>query len=222
MFNKKQTEAFYKDVTFCKSKRFFLFDFQALSYLAVHLLSDHFSLWWTYTVKEATIITKKPTEEFRSGCEGEVRGRLWFKQRPVPALTDPGTARAGAETLLYFWGEHTRFLFSSRVTGAVVKALTSPPALSGTRTSQELLWASPWLVEEALIIFFFVHLTPRKLDSTHSWKKRTETTSRLVGSCGSWGVNSDSGPVWTPSLSVKQATLTAVILQTCLQHLRNL
>lgn len=78
MFNKKQTEAFYKNITFHNSKRFFLFDFLALSYLAVHLLSYQavFSLWWTYIVKETKIIAKKQTEEFRSGCEGEVRGRL--------------------------------------------------------------------------------------------------------------------------------------------------
>lgn len=124
------------------------------------------------------------------------------------------TGRSWNPAVLLRWTHEIPLQFQGH--WAVVKALTSPPALFGTRTSQELLWASPWLVEEALIIFFFVHLTPRKLDSIHSWKKRTETTSRLVGSCVSWGVNSDSGPVWMPSLSVKQATLTAVILQTCL------
>lgn len=40
IFNKKQTEAFYKDVTFYNSEGFFLFDFLALSYIAVCLLSS--------------------------------------------------------------------------------------------------------------------------------------------------------------------------------------
>lgn len=40
------------------------------------LFSGSFSLWWTYIVKETQLITKKQTEEFRSGCEGEGRGRL--------------------------------------------------------------------------------------------------------------------------------------------------
>lgn len=40
------------------------------------LFSGNVSLWWTYSVKETKLITKKQTEEFRSGCEGEERGRL--------------------------------------------------------------------------------------------------------------------------------------------------
>jgi len=48
-------------------------------------------------MKETKIITKKQTEEFRSGYEGDVQRR--FSESPERVYTAP---EAEAETLLYF------------------------------------------------------------------------------------------------------------------------
>lgn len=126
------------------------------------LFSGNVSLWWTYSVKETKLITKKQTEEFRSGCEGEERGgdcALAGINRPWGS-----TGRSWNPAVLLRSIHKILLQFQGHGHSGQCSLITS----CSFWDNQEVLWASSVLVQEANKTFFFVHLTLQKLDCVHS------------------------------------------------------